>query len=42
MITVIHDRELAEELIADRRARGADHHDEVWEGVYMIDRKSVV
>jgi Uma2 family endonuclease len=36
MHTVIRDRELAEELIADRRARGADQHDEVWEGVYMM------
>jgi len=36
MVTVIRDRELAEELIAERRARGADHHDEVWEGVYMM------
>lgn len=36
MVTIIHDRDLAEELIADRRARGADHHDEVWEGVYMM------
>jgi len=36
MIAVIRDRDLAEELIADRRARGADHHDEVWEGVYMM------
>jgi len=36
MVTVIRDRELAEELIADRRARGADHHDEVWEGVYRM------
>ncbi|MCE9552707.1 MAG: Uma2 family endonuclease [Planctomycetes bacterium] len=36
MITIIHDREFSEALIAERRARGADHHDEVWEGVYMI------
>jgi len=36
MATVIHDRALAERLIAQRRAWGADHHDEVWEGVYMM------
>ena len=36
MVTIIHDREFSEALIADRRARGADHHDEVWEGVYMM------
>lgn len=36
MIAVIRDHDLAEELIADRRARGADLHDEVWEGVYMM------
>lgn len=36
MITVIRDSDLAEQMIAQRRARGADHHDEVWEGVYMM------
>ena len=36
MHTIIRDRDLAEQLIAERRARGADHHDEVWEGVYMV------
>ena len=36
MVTVIHDHELAKRLIAQRRAWGADHHDEVWEGVYMM------
>ncbi|MCE9548110.1 MAG: Uma2 family endonuclease [Planctomycetia bacterium] len=36
MVTVIRDRDLAEQLIAQRRAWGADHHDEVWEGVYMM------
>ena len=37
MITVIRDCELAEELIAERRARGADHHDEVWERAEIRD-----
>ena len=36
MISLSHDRDLAEEWIADRRTRGADHHDEVWDGMYVI------
>jgi len=36
MHTIIRDRDLAARLMAERRARGADHHDEVWEGVYTV------
>lgn len=33
---VVCDKELSAKLIQERQARGADHHDEVWEGVYMM------
>lgn len=36
MVAVINDPYLQEQIIADRRARGIDHYDEVWEGVYMM------
>ncbi len=32
MVTLVTDPE----LIQDRQARGIDHHDEVWEGVYVM------
>ncbi len=33
---LIEDPRLEKELIAQRQAWGADHHDEVWEGVYFM------
>ena len=35
MPTMILDRELEQQLRAERSARGADRYDEVWEGIYM-------
>ena len=36
MPTLITDRELERELLAQRQATGADRYDEVWEGVYVM------
>lgn len=36
MATLIQDREVERELIRDRRERGLDRWDEVWEGTYVI------
>ena len=36
MPALITDPALQEQLIAQRAAWGADHHDEVWEGVYIM------
>ena len=36
MATLINDPELEERLKEQRRAWGADGHDEVWEGVYLM------
>jgi Uma2 family endonuclease len=36
MTTLIADAGVAERLIAERRARGWDRKDEVWDGVYII------
>lgn len=36
MPTRIYDLELERELIALRDARGGNHHDEVWDGVYVM------
>ncbi len=36
MATMILDPQIAERLIEQRRAWGADKFDEVWEGVYMM------
>lgn len=36
MATLITDPRLEERLIEERRAAGADHHDEVWEGIYVM------
>lgn len=36
MSLMINDRRMADDLIAARRASGADRYDEVWEGVYMM------
>lgn len=36
MATFIADRDVERELRRRRRAWGADHHDEVWEGVYFM------
>jgi Uma2 family endonuclease len=33
---MINDKELASELISQRKAAGIDRYDEVWEGVYMM------
>ena len=33
---MILDRELEQQLRAERSARGADRYDEVWEGIYMM------
>lgn len=36
MVALICDPNSVEMLIEDRRRKGLDHHDEVWEGVYVI------
>lgn len=36
MSMIINDESVAKELIAKRRASGADRFDEVWEGVYVM------
>ena len=40
MVMLILDREAQIELIRDRRASGADHRDEVWNGVYIVPPKA--
>ncbi len=34
--TFVTDPELSATLIRDRQTRGIDHHDEVWEGIYVM------
>ena len=36
MATLIADPGVEQRLIAERRAKGADRKDEVWDGVYII------
>jgi Uma2 family endonuclease len=36
MATLIHDRDLEDQLIARRQRLGLDHSDEVWNGVYVM------
>ncbi len=36
MSLMVLDERVAERLLAERRARGGDHHDEVWDGIYMM------
>jgi len=36
MVTLVTDPDLSASLIQDRQAQGVDHHDEVWEGVYVM------
>jgi len=36
MVTLVTDPDLSASLIKDRQARGIDHYDEVWEGVYVM------
>ncbi len=36
MATLIHDPALEKDILAQRRAWGADRYDEVWEGVYVV------
>jgi len=36
MLTLVTDPQLSASLIQDRQSRGIDHHDEVWEGVYVM------
>ena len=36
MVAVVLDPRLQDELIAERRARGLDRYDEVWDGVYVM------
>ncbi len=36
MLTLVADPDLSASLIQDRQTRGIDHHDEVWEGVYVM------
>ena len=36
MSTLVTDPEISQRLIEQRRARGIDQHDEVWEGVYVM------
>jgi len=36
MAILISDSRIEEQLLKRRRAQGADHHDESWEGVYFI------
>lgn len=33
---LVTDPQVSAEIIEDRRARGIDHHDEVWEGLYVM------
>jgi Uma2 family endonuclease len=36
MAILVLDRKISDELIAERKARGIDQHDEVWDGVYVM------
>jgi Uma2 family endonuclease len=36
MTTIILDEHVEESFLAERRAKGHDRHDEVWEGVYVV------
>ena len=36
MVMVVFDRDEQRELIKDRRARGIDRFDEVWDGIYIM------
>jgi hypothetical protein len=36
MSVLIRDRTMGRSLIARRKARGLDRHDEVWDGVYVM------
>lgn len=36
MPMLVTDPQASAEIIEDRRARGIDHHDEVWEGLYVM------
>lgn len=36
MDMLVVDPNVSQRLIEERRARGADHHDEVWEGTYVM------
>ena len=36
MVTLVTDPDLAEQLIEDRKVRGIDHHDEIWEGMNVM------
>ncbi|MBV8780465.1 MAG: Uma2 family endonuclease [Phycisphaerae bacterium] len=36
MPLLVNDAELEAALIAERQERGSDHHDEVWDGVYVM------
>ncbi len=36
MATLIYDRALEEDILAQRKAWGADKYDEVWDGVYIV------
>jgi Uma2 family endonuclease len=36
MVSMILDQDLEEQLIKQRQESGGDHHDEVWEGIYMM------
>jgi Uma2 family endonuclease len=36
MPTLIQDPDISDSLIAERRRKGLDLHDEVWEGVYVV------
>jgi Uma2 family endonuclease len=36
MSTLVQDANLAESLVEDRRRKGLDRHDEVWEGMYVV------
>lgn len=36
MVMLVTEPGVEERLIAERRAAGIDHHDEVWEGVYVV------
>lgn len=37
MSILVHDPLACQELLAQRRATGADLHDEVWEGTYVLN-----
>jgi hypothetical protein len=40
MSLMVLDERVAEQLLAERRAWGGDHHDEVWDGVSVVPKSA--